>query len=637
MFNLLLLGYLSILTVVLLLPYAARMHSPMLGPQPPNNIWAMWLIVFCALIVTIARGGVTMPLALVLMLPLLVRRDPPVIFGAISAAGLFCTVSWWAPFLPPLSNTRAAIFVALALVLPLLPRWLSSAPQPPKLVPATLICLPIGIAAGLFTAPLNAANSAEMAWHHWSAYLAPVEALLAGGIPFRDYPVQYGMGPTLLLASACGQNCWQGLYHVTIIANAIYFASLAGCALLLTEQMVRGMRILSVAAMFCATLLWTGYPIDVVGPMMTPSVGGLRFLTISLLLLHIAYAERSQKRRDVIGHLIWFIDVLWSPETAYFGTLIWWPYLALRGGGALERPILTLSKGALVGMAALTAAVSAALLMFRVNYGIWLPVESLLAYVSNPPGALPANPHGPIWIALVAIVIAAIIMAQHQQSAQTRMLYATVLGLLGAGTYYLSRSHDNNVLNLLPFIVLTLLAGYAVIQASDQQLTKFVDGFVTIMLSAVVAGTAAFGTASWDSAMKNGTAAQIGSGQVIARFVPDTSDRQPILDRDAATALAYLRTRTKGLVVFVNRQGVMPAHAPGASWTSVNSVINFSPLPRPMIEHYIRQSAAVYKKPGWILVENDGFSDWPVMFQTAYRIAEEKRFGGYTAYYMEPR
>ncbi len=641
MSHLLLLAYFALVIIMLSLPYAVRVFSVGATLPATNKPWAVWLIMFCAIGLTISRGGLTMSWALLLIVPLLVQRQISAIYGGIAAIGLFSAVRWWAPYVSSPGVDQMVIFVVLSGLLPLLPTWGTSPDNHVKRasVPSLAACIftPLGIGMGLLTAPLNSVHLGTMAWHHWSAYLSPVEALLAGGVPYRDFPVQYGMGPTLLLASACGQNCWEGLYHLTVVANAVYFASLACCVLLLTGHMARGMRILAVAAMFCATFLWTGYPIDVVGPALTPSVGGLRFLTISLLLLHILYAEQSQKRRDAIGHLIWFADVLWSPETAYFGTLIWWPYLALRNGGTLEKPIPALCKGALTGALALVAAVVGAFLIFRVSYGVWLPIESLLAYISNPPGALPANPYGPIWIALVALLIAANILVQHRAVAQTRMLYATVLGLIGAGTYYLSRSHDNNVLNLLPFVILTLLAAYAVIASADQPFTKFLGGFVTILLSATVAGTATFGTASWDEAQRDGTATQIGGVTLIARFTPTSSDRQPILDRGAVTALAYLRTRTSGSVVFINRQGVMPAHAPGASWTSVNSVINFAPLPRPMIEHYIRQGAAAYKKPGWILVENDGFGAWPVMFQTAYRVMEVQRFEGYTAYYMVPR
>ncbi len=641
MSNLLLLAYLALVTIFLLLPYAARLAS--LGPAlpTPNTTWVIWLVAFCAITLTISRGGLTMPLAFVLILPLLVRRNTPTIIGGLTAIALFSTVRWWAPEVPPPSVIQIVIFATCAGVFPFLPLWLASPDRPygqrSLLLITALIFLPLGIAMGLFTAPLNSVQVASTTWHHWGAYLSPVEALLAGGVPFRDFPVQYGLGPTLLLSAACGQNCWRGLYNVTVSANAIYFASLAVSTLLVTQNMARGLRILSIAAMFCAALLWTGYPADFTGPTMTPSVGGLRFLAISLLLLHIFYAEHSQKRRDVIGHIIWFIDILWSPEAAFFGTLVWWPYLALRNGGSLERPIIAITKGAMFGIVALIVALSAGFILFRLCYGIWLPVDSLLAYVSHPPGALPANPKGPIWIALVAIAIAATIMTQHQPTPQIRTLYAAVLGLLGAGTYYLSRSHDNNILNLLPFTILTMLAAYAVIQSSERPFAKFVGGFVTLMLAAMVAGPATFGTMSWDEARRDRTIAQVGIGPVIARFTPELSHRHPLLDRQAVVALTYLRTRTDDGVVFIDRHAQMPVHIPGAGWTSVNNRANYEPLPRPMIEHYIRRSAATYGKSGWMVVENDGYSDWPVMFQTAYRMAEVKRFGGYTAYYMVPR
>ncbi len=641
MSHLLLLAYLALVIMVLSLPYATRWLSPRPALHSMTNQWAIWLIVFCAVNLTVARGGLTMPLALILILPLLIQRNIPTIFGGLAAIALFSTVRWWAAEVPQSSTVQVVIFACLAGALPFLPAWFAvpdrAYPQKTLVLITALAFIPLGIFMGLLTAPLNSVQAASGLWHHWGAYLSPVEALLAGGTPFRDFPVQYGMGPTLLLSVACGQNCWQGLYTVTVSANAIYFASLACCTLLVTQNMARGMRMLGIAAMFCATLMWTGYPADLTGPAMTPSVGGLRFLTISLLLLHILYAEHSQKRRDVIGHLIWFIDVLWSPEAAYFGTLVWWPYLALRQGGALERSIFAMAKGAMMGALALIIALGAGFILFRVSYGFWLPLDSLLAYVSNPPGALAANPKGPIWIALVAVFIATIIVAQHQMTAQTRMLYASVLGLLGTGTYYLSRSHDNNVLNLLPFIILTLFAAYAVIQSSERPFGNFVGGFLTIMLAAVVAGPATFGTMSWDEARRDGTVAQMGIGPIIARFTPELSHRHPLLDHQAIVALTYLRTRTDRGVVFIDRHAQIPAHTPGTGWTSVNNRANFAPLPRPMIEHYIRQSAAAYKKPGWLLVENDGFSAWPVMFETAYRVAEVKRFGGYTAYHMVPR
>lgn len=38
-------------------------------------------------------------------------------------------------------------------------------------------------------------------WHHWGAYIGPAEAMLSGVAILRDIPLQYGLGPTLLIGS----------------------------------------------------------------------------------------------------------------------------------------------------------------------------------------------------------------------------------------------------------------------------------------------------------------------------------------------------------------------------------------------------------------------------------------------------
>lgn len=121
----------------------------------------------------------------------------------------------------------------------------------------------------------------------------------------------------------------------------------------------RGLRWLAVIAMFCATLLCTIFPPFFAAPIMTPMVASLLFLTIPAFLYHIILSERSETSRDGIGHLLWLAGLFWSPKTAYFGTLIWWPYLMLRNTGATiyERgALLALVKGALQGIVALVVA-----------------------------------------------------------------------------------------------------------------------------------------------------------------------------------------------------------------------------------------------------------------------------------------
>ena len=105
-----------------------------------------------------------------------------------------------------------------------------TSPQPGPVGAVVTLCglFALGMGAALFSGALNPVGSAIYAWHHRGAYLSPVYALIGGGTPFRDFPVQYGMGPTLLLAAFCKGSCWSEIYWVTATFNALYLATLAG-------------------------------------------------------------------------------------------------------------------------------------------------------------------------------------------------------------------------------------------------------------------------------------------------------------------------------------------------------------------------------------------------------------------------
>jgi hypothetical protein len=50
--------------------------------------------------------------------------------------------------------------------------------------------------------------------------------MIAGGVPFRDFPVQYGIGPTLLISAMSNGDLWFGTYLGTVLANALYLLAM---------------------------------------------------------------------------------------------------------------------------------------------------------------------------------------------------------------------------------------------------------------------------------------------------------------------------------------------------------------------------------------------------------------------------
>jgi hypothetical protein len=487
----------------------------------------------------------------------------------------------------------------------------------------------------LLTAPFGTREPLYFAWHHWGAYLSPVEAWLAGGLPYRDFPIQYGIGPTALLAATCGSDCWRATYWTTIVADAFYFAVLSGCVFILTAAKPRGLRWLALVALWCASFIWTAFPFDVGSTAMAPSVAGLRFLPIAVLLLHILSVESSGRRRSWLGHAIWLFDMFWSPEGAFFGTLIWWPYLALRD--AAEEPTpreswTALVRGAVRGLAAFAAgAISLAAVLSLLSAGAARP-KDFLAYILYPPGPLPINPVGTIWLALTAILLGLHALAGSGKSMQGRALYVCLLGFLAAGTYYVSRSHDNNVLNLFPLLVVLLVAS-----VQSDATPAFRDAFVCTVLAAMIAFVATARWTSWAKGASTEGLLSIGPSRMLARFESRQGTQPAILTVDAVKGLAYLRGRNAGAVVLIDDNGLIPPHAAGQGWTSVNNYANFEPLPQAMITRFACRGALIYRRAGWLLIDQRKIRFWMPPFEAAYEVREQVGFGSYRAYHLSPR
>lgn len=627
--------YLAIILIALLTPYASWGSS-----STGAHRWTMAAILGGAAVLTVARHGAVQVLGFILLLPLL-GSGVPALLGGLAGLLLFAPVVWWTRT-AELGPAAALLFGFLALAAGYLPRLKgATVPTAPasKLLTGMLIALLVGIAVGLLTAPFGSWLAISFAWHHWSAYLAPVDAWLAGGMPFRDFPLQYGIGPTTLLAATCGSNCWSGIYWTTIVANALYFSVLAGCVLVLTAGSSRGLRWLSLVALWCATFVWTAFPAQLGTVAMTPSVAGLRFLPVAALMLHVVSAERSARERRWIGHAIWLWSIFWSPETAMFATLIWWPYLALRNAAdapAARGRWIAMVHGALRGVVALVVAGAAlALFIAWLSAGAARPGD-YFAYILYPPGRLPIHPTGPEWLALAAILLALCGLVGSGKSGRGRQLYVCLLGFLGAGTYYLSRSDDNNILNLFPVLVVLLTACIRVDPAGDSG-RDFAAAFVRTVLAAMVAFMAFAGLASWIDGARTDGLFNIGPSRLIARLTPEPGSQPQMVSTQVLRGLTYLRQRNAGAVVLLNANKVIPAHAVGQGWTGVNNVPNVESLPRAVVTRYVCRGALVYRRPGWLLVDERKYHSWLSMFEAGYVVQADATFGPYRAYYLSPR
>lgn len=591
------------------------------------------------------RGAVGMlapvVLASVIVLPLF-RLGVPAVLAGICGVVFLSTLLWWAPA-AELSLAQGLAFVLIGLGAALLP-WLSPTREGLPTWPSLALLAAAGLAAVLGTGVFSVPVPFLSLWHHWGAYVAPAEALLAGGVPFRDFTVQYGMGPTLLLAGLCGSDCWPGMFGAVAAVNLIHLFALGGCVLLLTRRFPRGLALLALLAMMVSALVWTGYPPNWMGWMIAPSVGGMRFAPLSLLLLHILWTEAGDRPNDAVGHSLWLFGLAWSPETGFFCSLVWWPYLALREAQLRTGTwpvILALIAGGARAVLATLAGLALLVVVFRLGFGDWPSIYGFLAYVRNPPGVLPPNALGPVWLVPITAGLA-LFAASRADGRGVRTIFVCLAAFLGTVSYYLGRSHDNNVLNLLPFMVLALVA------AMGAGPSSLVSGFSRTVMCGLVALIVPFGHDAWNEAAGSSRWRDAGSSRLLAQMRLEDDESQRLVDRgmaaimtawapaaDASTALRALDG--EAAPVLITAFPLLPRVQAGRAWTGVNSLANYGDLPPSVIEHFVRRGAAAYRRAGWLLVDQTQPGPWLDYFRAAYDVAEERGFGGFTAYRLVPR
>ena len=259
-----------------------------------------------------------------------------------------------------------------------------------------IICFSTGI--------FHSSDALLVAWHHWGAYIGPSEMVRAGARLFRDVPAQYGLGPTVLIAAMGGHGCWRGMYYI-VAFSALLFGLLVAAIALDVYGRPQGLGKISVIlalSLFCC-LLWTSYPPTSVSPICTPSVTGMRFLPALTMVAWLLWRDRGVANLAGLGwgHAVWAFGVLWSPESAFYVTFVWWPYylwmhsFRRSENGEVFRPVLLLR-------AAATLLLSLFVLFVCFLTGYWVIYRSTptaygyLAYMIDPPGPMPINPRGTI-------------------------------------------------------------------------------------------------------------------------------------------------------------------------------------------------------------------------------------------------
>lgn len=349
-------------------------------------------------------------------------------------------------------------------------------------------------------------------FYHWGAAVGPAEAIRQGGVLLWDTPSPYGFLLPLTIAAFPASTTWQSLYVLNAISTALLAIGIYLAIRLRVPNMIGALLSLMLSA--ATVYLSSMYPPLLLPEHYYPMAGAFRYawcyLLIGVLILE-RIAARNSRSRDwilVAGSICWLLSTLWSPESAFFGTLIWIPayvWIVLR-----ERHVGAQSKRAVAGwlllpVALFSLSVGCLFAVYQMRFGHGPDVQAYFEVVLSFGGSQVAQTSGlfgPTDFANTALVLvfgvvlfafAAAMLVIFNSWRDVPLAVGLMFGTWGLLAYPLSQPFLFASYRLLPFVVLgmaiilTLTVRPGISQRSDWTALlrmMFVPLLATILVTA---------------------------------------------------------------------------------------------------------------------------------------------------------
>jgi hypothetical protein len=486
-------------------------------------------------------------------------------------------------------------------------------------------------------------------WHHWSAYIAPAEMVRAGLQLFLDIPAQYGAGMTALIATVCESECWTNTYFIFGLISLLYSIVIVLIGTTYKFQNIT-INVVILLGLLVSTVLYTAYPPNLQSVLATPSVGGSRFLILVVLSYWIVSKPTLTKPQIFITFIIWWLGVLWSPESAFCCTAVWFPLYILdhvqRNAGK-HRSLINIG----IALANLTSVTLLFSVISYLLYYLWIGDYPNLyyfwIYTIHPPAALAINPIGALWFAAVVILLSVVFnwIEFLKEKNYLRFRKSLVLQLMAysATSYFLGRSHDNNILNLAPFYYLLLLDCL-----HRYRFSEFMTVFSSTCISFLICAPSQFGWTQWSrlSTVKSVFDFNISSRLSALSYLNEPSrvslsryaHRSPQdLYGDAVSLINIIKERGETYLIH-DSAAVLQVSAGSTVWSSGHLMSTYHFMPDSVKIAIIRRGAERLNKSGWVIVANEPeFLRVLTIFDQAYSRSELIHTKTYSAVRFHPK
>jgi hypothetical protein len=309
--------------------------------------------------------------------------------------------------------------------------------------------------------------------HHWGCYVGPAELIRQGGYLLWNIPSQYGFLSILSIAVAPFASCWESFYFLQIIILLISATILF--IVLSSSNSNPIFYFFSIILVLASIFLVPGDVSYLRGVSSYPSVGPYRFLWVYILLFFMVIQYRrnylDEKREIIFGSLIWLLASWWSFESAYYVSLPWFGYLFIKSIRLDESNKLNYKRTIHVGLRNFLIPVLfllASLAILSVFYLLSLRhLPDFFAYFEhalsfkNGFGSMLMKVNGGIGVIVFVLFFGACFIFESCVNFRKNQNYisiisASILSLYSCLSYFIGRSHENNLLNLIPIVVMAI-------------------------------------------------------------------------------------------------------------------------------------------------------------------------------------
>lgn len=299
--------------------------------------------------------------------------------------------------------------------------------------------------------------------YHWEYFVGVVRGIQNGGWLLWDTPSQYGFLNVLLASSVPSSSAWQSFY---LFQGILLFITATGIYLA-----VRRYTPASVVNQFVAfAILFMGLFFadpELIGPYPFPSSSVVRFFCVYALVLATLFVPKIGIRQAILLSIIWSISIIWSAESAVYGTSIFIFVLLVL---MKIRPVEG-NRFRFVGMYTLIA-FACLIFVLTTLYGIYFSrlrvAPDLFAYFDHAVGYakgfgyLPFPLDGPgnlLFIVFLGISLLCVGLVRQGRDSSTNLAvpFAAMAGCIwGVSTYYIGRPAPQNVTAILPIIAMSV-------------------------------------------------------------------------------------------------------------------------------------------------------------------------------------